>query len=71
LDSAAMAASRAIAYLGKHKIHSQGNCARVLTAALDKVNDAVTGAVLRDLQRLSGRNYPTHAEWVQWAHRLP
>ena len=71
LDSAAMAASRAIAYLGKHKIHSQGNCARVLTAALGKVNDAVTGAELRDLQRLSGRNSPTHAEWVQWAHRLP
>ncbi|HIF39940.1 MAG TPA: hypothetical protein EYQ74_02420 [Planctomycetes bacterium] len=71
LDSAAMAASRAIAYLGKHEIHSQGACARALTASLGKVNDAVTGAVLRDLQRLSGRNYPSHAEWVLWAHRLP
>ncbi|MDP6739027.1 MAG: HEAT repeat domain-containing protein, partial [Planctomycetota bacterium] len=71
LDSAAMAASRAIAYLGKHEVRSQGNCARALTASLGKVNDAVNHAVLRDLQRLSGRNYPTHAEWVQWAHRLP
>ena len=71
LDSAAMAASRAIAYLGKYEIHSRGTCARALTASLGKVNDAVNGAVLRDLQRLSGRNYPTHADWVQWAHRLP
>lgn len=71
LDSASMAASRAIAFIGQNEIHSQGICARALTASLGRVNDAVTGAVLRDLQRLSGRNYPTHAEWVQWAHRLP
>lgn len=71
LDSTAMAASRAIAYLGKHEVRSRGNCARALTASLGKVNDTVNRAVLRDLQRLSGRNYPTHEEWVQWAHRLP
>ena len=71
LDSTAMAASRAIAFLGKHEVHSRGRCARALTASLGKVNDAVVSAVLRDLQLLSGRNYPTHEDWVQWAHRLP
>ncbi|MDP6384955.1 MAG: HEAT repeat domain-containing protein, partial [Planctomycetota bacterium] len=71
LDMAAMAASRALALLGKYEIRSQGTCARALTAALGKVNDAVNRAVLRDLQVLSKRNYPTHEEWVQWAHRLP
>lgn len=71
LDSAAMAASRAIAWLGDKEVHFRGQCARALTASLGKVNDAVTSAVLRDLQLLSRRNYPTHEDWVQWAHRLP
>jgi len=71
LDSAAMAASRALAFLGKNEIRFRGRCARAMAASLGKVNDAVNSAVLRDLQILSGRNYPTHEAWVQWSHRLP
>lgn len=70
-NSAAMAAGRALAYIGVKEITWQGRCARALTASLGKVNDQVRTSVLRDLQRLSGRNYSKDEDWVAWAHRLP
>ncbi len=71
VDSAAMSASRSLAFLGKNEIHVQGQCARALTGGLGKVNESVQAALLVDLQQLSGRNYPSHEAWVEWAHRLP
>lgn len=71
VPSAAMAASRALAYIGSKEIEYMGAVARILTAALPRVELPVRGSLLMDLRRLSERNYADDKDWVLWAHRLP
>jgi len=68
----AIAAARALAYLGSVDQHVKGQCARALAAALSKVDRNVREGVLRSLRELSGANFGREAEdWLEWAHRLP
>jgi HEAT repeat protein len=71
VPSAAMAASRALAYLGSKKVKYKGAVARVLTAALSRVSKPVRGSLLMDLRKLSSLNWAEDEDWVTWAHRLP
>ena len=70
VNSAAMAAGRAIAYLGSRDSHVKGRCARALTASLGRVNSLVKRSVLNDLRKLSSMNFAEEEDWVEWAHRL-
>lgn len=68
----AVAASRALAYIGSRDERAKGACARALTSCLPKVRSAVRKRVLAVLQHLSGRNYGQNddEEWIKWAHGL-
>lgn len=68
----ALAASRALAYLGSRDPHVKGTCARALASNLDSVDAGVRRGLLRSLMALSGRNYGNESkDWLEWAHRLP
>lgn len=71
VNSAAMAAGRALAYIGSREVTAKGRCARALSAALSKLEGLVKASVLHDLRRLAARNYASDEDWVAWAHRLP
>ncbi|MDA1266047.1 MAG: HEAT repeat domain-containing protein [Planctomycetota bacterium] len=71
VPSAAMAAGRAIAYMGSKEDRQMGRVARVLTAALSHVDGRVKQSLLLDLRTFAERNYAKDEDWVTWAHRLP
>ena len=68
----AVAAARALAYIGTRQDTSRSACARALTSCLPKVRRQVRERVLDVLQKLAGRNYgPDDDEaWIQWAHSI-
>lgn len=66
----AVAASRALAYMGSRDEHARGPCARALTRCLPRVRNLVRRRVLAVLQRLAKANYPDDEEWIKWAHGL-
>ena len=69
---AALAAGRALAFLGSREPRVKGASARALAGALDKVEPAVRSGLLRSLAALAEANYGRDSEaWVEWAHRLP
>lgn len=70
VNTPAIAAARALAYLGSHDLHVKGRCARALTASLGMVNSTVKAAVTRDLRKLADKNYSEDEDWVTWSHRL-
>jgi len=70
-NSAAMAAGRALAYIGSKELPYQGQCARALAASLSRVEPMVKASVLSDLAKLAGKRYAKDEDWVIWAHRLP
>lgn len=70
-NSAAMAAARALAYIGQKEMRVKGECARALTSALPRVNKIVKTEVLAVLSRLAELRYADDEDWIEWSHRLP
>ena len=69
---AALAAARALAFIGDQDPYKKGECARALCAALDKVDESIRARLLIYLQFLSGKNWGRDTEpWLEWAGRLP
>ncbi|MFT7679298.1 MAG: hypothetical protein ACI8QC_003299, partial [Planctomycetota bacterium] len=66
----AVAASRALAYMGSRNEHARGPCARALTGCLPRVRNAVRKRVIAVLQHLAHANYGSDEEWIKWAHGL-
>lgn len=66
----AVAASRALAFIGSRDEHAKGPCARALTACLPRVRSAVRKRVLAVLQHLASANYGDDEGWIKWAHGL-
>lgn len=68
----ALAAARALAYIGSREPTEKGKCARLMAEALDEVEDFVRSGILQTLRHLSGRNHGKKSEdWIEWANRLP
>lgn len=71
VPSAAMAATRALAYIGSNDHRQKGRVARILTVGLTRLEGTRRESLLNDLRKLAGRNYAKDEDWVTWAHRLP
>lgn len=71
VPSAAMAATRALAYMGSNDNRQKGRVARIMTAGLSRLEGGRRDSLLNDLRKLAGRNYAKDEDWVTWAHRLP
>jgi len=71
VPSAAMAATRALAYMGSNDNRQKGRVARIMTAGLSRLEGGRRDPLLNDLRKLAGRNYAKDEDWVTWAHRLP
>jgi len=70
VNAAAMAAGRALAYLGSRDPHVKGRCARALAASLGVTNATVRSSVLNDLRKLAQANFGSDEDWVTWSQRL-
>lgn len=70
VNTASMAAGRALAYLGSRNIRVKGRCARALAASLTMTNATVKASILDDLRKLARANFADEEAWVEWAHRL-
>lgn len=70
VNTAAMAAGRALAYLGSRNLRVKGRCARALAASLTLTNATVKASILEDLRKLARANFADEEAWVEWAHRL-
>ena len=70
VNTAAMAAGRALAYMGSREPTIKGRCARALAASLRLTNSTLKASVIDDLRKLARANYTTDEDWIQWAHRL-
>ena len=71
VPNAKMAAGQAIAYIGSKDQYQYGRVARILTAALSKVDERTKASILGNLRKLAKKNYSKDEDWIAWAHRQP
>lgn len=71
VPNAKMAAGQAIAYIGSKDQYQFGRVARILTAALSKVDPRTKASILDNLRKLAKKNYSKDEDWIAWAHRQP
>jgi len=68
----ALAASAALACIGRKHDESKGSAARALADALDLVRDDRRLQILQALRYLSNQDLGEDARpWLEWAHRMP
>ena len=72
VDLVSAAAASALSRIGRKQIETKGRAARLLTDALDRVDQKNRGFLLDELSRMSEIHHGEETEgWREWANKLP